>query len=50
MPRNKPVDARIRLAISLWPPDAPRGSVTTFCAEHAISRKSFYAILDRAKQ
>ena len=31
-------------------PDAPRGSVTTFCVEHGISRKTFYAILGRAKQ
>ena len=50
MSKNDPVDARIRLAISQWPPDAPRGSVTTFCAEHSISRKTFYAILARAKQ
>lgn len=49
MQTNEPVDARIRLAISQWPPDAPRGSVTTFCAEHGISRKTFYAILARAK-
>lgn len=49
MSRNDPVDARVRLAIAQWPPDAPRGSVTTFCAEHGISRKTFYAILARAK-
>ena len=45
MSKNQPVDPRIRLAISQWPPDAPRGSVSTFCAEHEISRKTFYAIL-----
>ena len=49
MSKNDPVDACVRLAISQWPPDAPRGSVTTFCAEHGISRKTFYAILARAK-
>ena len=49
MSKDDPVDARVRLAISQWPPDAPRGSVTTFCAEHGISRKTFYAILARAK-
>lgn len=49
MSKNEPVDPRIRLAISQWPPDAPRGSVSTFCAEHAISRKTFYAILSRAR-
>lgn len=49
MPTNDPVDARVRLTIARWPPDAPRGAVTTFCAEHGISRKTFYAILARAK-
>ena len=49
MTYNEPVDARVRLAISQWPPDAPRGSVTTFCSEHGISRKTFYAVLARAK-
>ena len=49
MSKNEPVDARIRLAIARWPLDAPRGSVTTFCAEHQISRKTFYVILARAR-
>jgi putative transposase len=44
----EPVDPRVRLAISQWPPDAPRGSVSTFCAEHGISRETFYAIRRRA--
>ena len=44
----EPVDPRVRLAIAQWPPDAPRGSVTTFCAEHSISRKTFYEIRRRA--
>jgi putative transposase len=44
----EPVDPRVRLAITQWPPDAPRGSVTTFCAEHGISRETFYAIRRRA--
>jgi putative transposase len=47
---NEPVDARVRLAISQWPDDAPRGSVTAFCAEHEISRKSFYVLLKRARE
>ncbi|MGP9837752.1 integrase core domain-containing protein, partial [Arthrobacter sp. 179] len=46
---NEPVDARIRLAIAQWPDDAPRGAVTTFCAEHAITRKTFYAIRARVR-
>jgi putative transposase len=46
----EPVDPRVRLAITQWPPDAPRGSVSTFCAEHGISRKTFYAIRQRAIQ
>jgi transposase InsO family protein len=44
----QPVDPRVRLAIAQWPPDAPRGAVTTFCAEHELSRKTFYAIRRRA--
>lgn len=48
MSRVEPVDPRVRLAIAQWPPEAPRGAVTTFCAEHSISRKTFYAIRNRA--
>jgi len=46
---NEPVDPRVRLAIAQWPDDAPRGAVTTFCAEHEISRKTFYKIKARAR-
>ena len=46
---NEPVDPRVRLAIAQWPDDAPRGAVTTFCAEHRISRKTFYAIRARVR-
>jgi putative transposase len=46
---NEPIDPLVRLAISQWPDDAPRGSVTTFCAEHGISRKSFYELRKRAQ-
>jgi putative transposase len=46
---NEPVDPRVRLAITQWPDDAPRGAVTTFCEEHQISRKTFYAIRARAR-
>jgi putative transposase len=46
---NEPIDPRVRLAISQWPADAPRGAVSTFCAEHGISRKSFYELRRRAK-
>ena len=45
----KPVDPRVRLAITQWPDDAPRGAVTTFCAEHQISRNTFYAIRARTR-
>jgi len=48
MSRIEPVDPRVRLAITQWPPDKPRGAVTTFCAEHGISRESFYTIKKRA--
>jgi putative transposase len=43
-----PIDPSVRLAISQWPDDAPRGAVSTFCAEHGISRKSFYELRRRA--
>ena len=49
MSRVEPVDPRVRLAIIRWPPDAPRGAVTTFCAEQGISRETFYAIRRRAE-
>ena len=48
MTRFEPVDPRVRLAITQWPPDSPRGAVTTFCAEEGISRKTFYAIRKRS--
>jgi transposase InsO family protein len=46
---NEPIDPRVRLAISQWPDDAPRGAVSTFCAEHGLSRKSFYELRKRVK-
>lgn len=46
---NEPIDPVVRLAISQWPDDLPRGAVSTFCAEHGISRKSFYELRKRAK-
>jgi len=45
---HEPIDPRVRLAIAQWPDDAPRGAVSTFCAEHSISRKSFYVLRKRA--
>lgn len=47
--KNDPVEPTIRLAISRWPDDAPRGAVTAFCTEHEISRKTFYQILERTR-
>ena len=49
MSHVEPVEARVRLAIVQWPDDAPRGSVTTFCAEYGISRKTFYEIRQRVR-
>lgn len=46
---TEPIDPLVRLAISQWPNDAPRGAASTFCAEHGISRKSFYELRKRAK-
>lgn len=48
MAAHEPIDPRVRLAIARWPDDAPRGAVSTFCAEHGISRKSFYELRRRA--
>jgi transposase InsO family protein len=45
----EPIDPRVRLAIAQWPDDAPRGAVSTFCAEHGISRKSFYELRKRGQ-
>ncbi|WP_435082215.1 integrase core domain-containing protein [Gordonia hongkongensis] len=50
MPVNEPIDPVVRLAISQWPDDAPRGAVSTFCTEHGISRKSFYELRKRARE
>jgi len=50
MSRIEPVDPRVRLAIVQWPPDAPRGAITTFRAEQGISRETFYAIRRRAAE
>lgn len=49
MAASEPIDPRVRLAISKWPDDAPRGAVSTFCAEQGISRKSFYLLRQRAR-
>lgn len=46
---SEPIDPRVRLAIAQWPDDAPRGAVSTFCAEHGISRQSFYKLRERAQ-
>jgi len=45
---HEPIDPRVRLAISQWSEDGPRGAVSTFCDEHGISRKSFYELRKRA--
>lgn len=49
MAANEPIDPRVRLAIAQWPDDAPRGAVSSFCAEHGISRKSFYELRKRVR-
>lgn len=49
VPAHEPIDPRVRLEISQWPDDAPRGAVSTFCAEHGISRKSFYELRKRVR-
>ena len=49
MAAHEAMDPRVRLAIAQWPEDAARGAVSTFCAEHGISRKSFYELRKRAR-
>lgn len=49
MNANAPVDPRVRLAITQWADDAPRGAVTSFCLEQGITRKTFYKIRERAR-
>src|SRR3954447_408842 len=49
MAASEPIGPRVRLAISQWPDDAPRGAVSTFCVEHGISRKSLYELRKRTK-
>jgi transposase InsO family protein len=44
MASNDPIDPRIRLVISRWPDNAPRGAVTAFCNEYNLSRKTFYKL------
>lgn len=50
MNKNEPVNARIRLAIAQWPDGAQRGANSTFCTDHGISRKTFYAIRVMAQE
>ena len=48
MPKIEPIAPEVRLAITRWPDDAPRGAVTTFCVEYGISRDTFYKVRRRA--
>lgn len=45
---DKVVSVDIRLAVVNWPPDVPRGAVTRFCKDHAVSRSWFYEVRRRA--
>ena len=49
MAASEPIDPRVRLSIARWADDAPRGAVSTFCAEHGVSRKSFYELRKRGE-
>lgn len=40
----------VRAVVVAWPADAPRGAVSRFCAEHAVSRSWFYLIRKRAEE
>lgn len=39
----------VRLAVATWAEDSPRGAVTRFCRENAISRSQFYEVRSRAR-
>jgi putative transposase len=43
--RVVPVD--VRAMVVAWPGDAPRGAVSRFCREHAVSRSWFYEVRAR---
>lgn len=47
---DKVVPVDIRLLVINWPEDAPRGAVSRFCREHAVSRSWFYEVRARAGQ
>ena len=41
---GRAVRVDVRMMIATWPADAPRGAVSVFCREHAISRSRFYEL------
>jgi putative transposase len=47
-PSNRPTP-NIRLLVSSWPDDAPRGRVKAFCEEHGVSSSWFYKIRKLAR-
>jgi putative transposase len=46
---DKVVPMDVRTMVVVWPNDAPRGAVTRFCEEYAVSRSWFYEIRKRAR-
>ena len=48
MSEMKP-DIQIRLLVTSWPKDSPRGAVTFFCKQHNVSRSWFYKVRGEAE-
>jgi putative transposase len=48
MSEMKP-DIQIRLLVTSWPKDSPRGAVTFFCKQHNVSRSWFYKVRAEAE-
>jgi putative transposase len=46
---DRVVEMDVRGMVVTWPADAPRGSVSRFCAEHGVSRSWFYGVRARVE-
>lgn len=42
-------DIKVRLLVTSWPEDSPRGAVTFFCKQHNVSRSWFYKVRGEAE-
>lgn len=47
---DRVVPVEVRAMVVAWPEDAPRGAVSRFCREHAVSRSWFYEVRARVRE